>query len=94
MKANSTLCEIADQLSSRLKDEERWEQFYKYKQSITTNTTSMAGEDLFSKVTKVLDKYFTEPINNTIKREMSQCLFVNANIIELNDKELNCEQVC
>ncbi|CAB4394588.1 unnamed protein product [Rhizophagus irregularis] len=74
-------------------DEERWNQFYKYKQATTTNTSSVAGQDLFPIVTKILDKYYvTEPINNTIKTEISQCLFVTANMIELNNEELNCEQ--
>jgi hypothetical protein len=54
----------------------------------------VAGQDLFPIVTKILDKYLTEPINNTIKTEISQCLFVTANMIELNNEELNCEQVC
>jgi len=94
LKANGTLCELADRLDSRLKDEERWEQFYQYKQATTTNTISAPGQDLFPMVTKVLDKYLTEPINNMIKTEISQCLFVNANMIEINDEELNCEQVC
>ncbi|CAB4476018.1 unnamed protein product [Rhizophagus irregularis] len=71
LKANSNLCEIADRLDSRLKDEERWNQFYKYKQATTTNTSSVAGQDL---------------------TEISQCLFVTANMIELNNEELNCEQ--
>uniref|UniRef100_U9SK24 FAR1 domain-containing protein n=1 Tax=Rhizophagus irregularis (strain DAOM 181602 / DAOM 197198 / MUCL 43194) TaxID=747089 RepID=U9SK24_RHIID len=56
LKANSNLCEIADRLDSRLKDEERWNQFYKYKQATTTNTSSVAGQDLFPIVTKILDK--------------------------------------
>ncbi|PKK55395.1 hypothetical protein RhiirC2_802509 [Rhizophagus irregularis] len=47
----------------------------------------LTGQDLFSIVTKI-----TEPINNTIKTEISQCLFVTANMIELNNKELNCKQ--
>ena len=88
------MCEIADRLDSRLKDEERWDQFYKYKQATTMNTTPTAGQDLFPIVTQLLDKYLTEPINNTIKTEMSQCLFVSVNMIELNNDELNCEQVC
>ncbi|PKY18415.1 hypothetical protein RhiirB3_383297 [Rhizophagus irregularis] len=52
----------------------------------------LTGQDLFSIVTKILDKYLTEPINNTIKTEISQYLFVTANMIELNNEELNCEQ--
>ncbi|CAB4435966.1 unnamed protein product [Rhizophagus irregularis] len=52
LKAKSTLCELADQIDSRLKEEER----------------------------------------NTIKTEISQCLFVNAIMIELNNEELSCEQ--
>ncbi|PKC08368.1 hypothetical protein RhiirA5_500028 [Rhizophagus irregularis] len=34
--------------------------------STTTNTSSMTGQDLFSIVAKILNKYLTEPINNTI----------------------------
>src|ERR1700722_15187679 len=64
LKANSTLCEFADRLDSRLKEEEQWNQFYEYKQAITTNTTSTSG------ITKVLNKYLTEVINNTIKSEI------------------------
>ena len=51
-------------------------QFYQYKQAITTNTISAFGQDLFPMVTKVFDKYFTEPINNMIKTEISQYLFI------------------
>ncbi|CAG8697350.1 11325_t:CDS:2, partial [Cetraspora pellucida] len=56
------------------------------------NTTYTVGQDLFSAITKVLDKYLTEPIKNMIRKEMSQCLFVNANLIEPNYEELNREQ--
>ena len=45
-------------------------------------------------VTKVFNEYLTKSISNTIKIEMSQCLFVNTNIIESNNDELNCEQIC
>ncbi|CAB4425742.1 unnamed protein product [Rhizophagus irregularis] len=72
LKAKSTLCELADRIDSRLKEEERWNQFHEYKQSTTTNTTSTSG--------------------NTIKTEISQCLFVNAIMIEPNNEELSCEQ--
>ncbi|CAB4426979.1 unnamed protein product [Rhizophagus irregularis] len=92
LKAKSTLCELADRIDSRLKEEERWNQFHEYKQSTTTNTTSTSGQDLFPIVTKTLNKYLTDPISNTIKTEISQCLFVNAIMIEPNNKELNCEQ--
>ncbi|GES92607.1 protein FAR1-related sequence 5-like [Rhizophagus clarus] len=61
--------------------------------STTTNTIPVIGQDLFPVVTKLFDKYLTEPINNIIKTKMSQCLFINVNMIELNDEELNCEQV-
>ncbi|CAB4425841.1 unnamed protein product [Rhizophagus irregularis] len=47
LKAKSTLCELADRIDSRLKEEERWNQFHEYKQSTTTNTTSTSGQDLF-----------------------------------------------
>ncbi|CAB4436541.1 unnamed protein product [Rhizophagus irregularis] len=40
----------------------------------------------------MINKYLTDPISNTIKAEMAECLFVNANIIEPNDKDLSCEQ--
>uniref|UniRef100_U9SHT1 Uncharacterized protein n=1 Tax=Rhizophagus irregularis (strain DAOM 181602 / DAOM 197198 / MUCL 43194) TaxID=747089 RepID=U9SHT1_RHIID len=43
-------------------------------------------------VTKILDKYLIKLINNTIKTEISQCLFVTANMIEFNNKKLNCKQ--
>ncbi|CAB5361963.1 unnamed protein product [Rhizophagus irregularis] len=66
--------------------------FTNTKQAIITNTSSVAEQDLFPIVTKILDKYLTEPINNTIKTEISQYLFVTANMIELNNEELNCEQ--
>ncbi|CAB4375654.1 unnamed protein product [Rhizophagus irregularis] len=52
----------------------------------------MTGQDLFSIVAKILDKYFTEPINNTIKTKISQCLFVTTNMIEFNNEKLNCKQ--
>ncbi|PKY62473.1 hypothetical protein RhiirA4_450010, partial [Rhizophagus irregularis] len=92
LKAKSTLCELADRIDSRLKEEERWNQFHEYKQSTTTNTTSTSGQDLFPIVTKTLNKYLTDPISNTIKTEISQCLFVNAIMIEPNNEELSCEQ--
>ncbi|RHZ89158.1 hypothetical protein Glove_18g82 [Diversispora epigaea] len=92
LKTNSTLCELVDRLDSRLKEEERWNQFYEYKQITTSNTVSTVGQDLFSTITKVFDKYLTEPIYNIIRAEMSQCLFVNANIINPSDEELNHEQ--
>ncbi|CAB4423407.1 unnamed protein product [Rhizophagus irregularis] len=92
LKAKSTLCELADRIDSRLKEEERWNQFHEYKQSTTTNTTSTSGQDLFPIVTKTLNKYLTDPISNTIKTEISQCLFVNAIMIEPNNEELSCKQ--
>ncbi|CAB5381740.1 unnamed protein product [Rhizophagus irregularis] len=90
--AKSTLCKLADRIDSRLKEEEWWNQFHEYKQSTTTNTTSTSGQDLFPIVTKTLNKYLTDPISNTIKTEISQCLFVNAIMIEPNNEELSCEQ--
>ncbi|RHZ75962.1 hypothetical protein Glove_208g167 [Diversispora epigaea] len=92
LKTNSTLCELVDCLNSRLKEEKRWNQFYEYKQITTSNTVSTVEQDLFPTITKVLDKYLTEPIYNIIRAEMSQCLFVNANIINPSDEELNREQ--
>ncbi|RHZ72158.1 hypothetical protein Glove_245g27 [Diversispora epigaea] len=92
LKANSTLCELVDRLDLRLKEEERWNQFYEYKQATTSNTIFTVGQDLFPTITKVLNKYLTEPINNMIRAEISQCLFVNANMIEPSDEELNREQ--
>jgi len=92
LKAKSTLCELADRLDSRLKEEEKWNQFHEYKQTTATNFTTMSGQELFPTVTKMINKYLTEPISNTIKTEMSQCLFVNANMIEPNHEELNHEQ--
>ncbi|CAB4436448.1 unnamed protein product [Rhizophagus irregularis] len=80
-------------LDSRLKEKERWNQFYEYKQTTRTNTTFTSGQDLFPRVIKMINKYLTDPISNTIKAEMAECLFVNANIIEPNDKDLSCEQV-
>ncbi|CAG8764678.1 19795_t:CDS:2 [Cetraspora pellucida] len=53
------------------------------------NSNDFIGQDLFSAITKVLDKYLTEPIKNMIREEISQCLFVNANLIEPNYEELN-----
>jgi hypothetical protein len=94
LKAKSTLCELADRIDSRLKEEERWNQFHEYKQSTTTNTTSTSGQDLFPMVTKTLNKYLTDPISNTIKTEISQCLFINAIMIEPNNEEMSHEQVC
>ena len=57
------------------------------------NTTYTVKQDLFPAITKVLDKYLTEPIKNMIREEISQCLFVNANLIKPNYEELNREQV-
>ncbi|CAG8559136.1 24331_t:CDS:2 [Cetraspora pellucida] len=37
----------------------------------TLNTTYTVGQDLFLAITKVLDKYLTEPIKNMIREEMS-----------------------
>ncbi|RHZ55116.1 hypothetical protein Glove_420g13 [Diversispora epigaea] len=62
------------------------------KQVTTSNTVSTVGQDLFPEIIKVFNKYLTEPINNIIKTEISQCLFVNANLIKPSDKELNSEQ--
>ena len=94
LKAKSTLCELSNQIDSRLKEEEQWNQFHEYKQSTITNTTFTFGQNLFLIVTKTLNKYLTKPISNTIKTEMSQCLFVNAIIIEPNNEELSHKQVC
>ncbi|RHZ46462.1 hypothetical protein Glove_621g28 [Diversispora epigaea] len=52
------------------------------------------GQNLFPTITKVLDKYLTEPINNIIRTEISQCLFVNANMIKPSNEELNQKQIC
>ncbi|CAG8562098.1 11310_t:CDS:2, partial [Cetraspora pellucida] len=53
-----------------------------------TNTISIARQDLFPEVVKVINEYLTEPITNAIKIEMSQCLFISANKIEPNIEEL------
>ncbi|CAG8606669.1 4900_t:CDS:1, partial [Scutellospora calospora] len=57
-----------------------------------TNTISIAGQDLFSKVVKVIDEYLIEPITNIIKIEISQCLFISTNKIEPNIEELHSKQ--
>lgn len=94
LKANSTLCELADRLDTRLKEEVQWGQFHDYKQAITTNTISIAGQDLFPEIVNVINEYLTEPIANAIKIEMSQCLFISAKKIEPTIEELHSEQVC
>ncbi|CAG8484096.1 5659_t:CDS:2 [Cetraspora pellucida] len=86
------LLQLADQLNARLKEEVQWSQFHDYKQAIMTNTISIARQDLFPEVVKVIDEYLTELITNAIKIEMSQCLFISANKIEPNIKELHSEQ--
>ncbi|CAG8653125.1 156_t:CDS:2, partial [Cetraspora pellucida] len=89
---NSTLCELADRLDTRLKEEVQWGQFYDYKQAITINTISIAGQDLFFKIVKVINEHLTKPITNTIKIEISQCLFISAKKIEPTIEELYSKQ--
>ncbi|CAG8521711.1 431_t:CDS:2 [Diversispora eburnea] len=67
----------------------RMEQNNKGQQVTISNTVSTIGQDLFSEIIKVLNKYLTEPINNIIKTEISQCLFVNVNLIKPSNEELN-----
>ncbi|RIB00502.1 hypothetical protein C2G38_2234091 [Gigaspora rosea] len=43
-------------------------------------------------MTKIIDQYLTEAINNIIKTEIAQYLFLTANRIELIVDELNYEQ--
>ncbi|CAG8746628.1 13364_t:CDS:2, partial [Cetraspora pellucida] len=92
LKTNSTLCELADRLDERLRDEVQWNQFHDYRQAVMMNTIPIARQDLFPKIINVIDEYLTEPISNAIKMEMSQCLFVSANEIEPSFEELHCEQ--
>ncbi|CAG8809532.1 10293_t:CDS:2, partial [Cetraspora pellucida] len=92
LKVNSTLCELADQLNTRLKEEVQWGQFHDYKQAITTNTISIARQDLFPKIVNIINEYLTEPIANTIKIKISQCLFISAKKIEPTIEELYSEQ--
>ncbi|CAG8501055.1 7449_t:CDS:2 [Scutellospora calospora] len=56
------------------------------------NTISIARQDLFSKIIKVIDEYLIEPISNAIKMKISQYLFVSANKIEPSVEELHYEQ--
>ncbi|CAG8627943.1 4176_t:CDS:2, partial [Cetraspora pellucida] len=74
--------ELADQLDTRLKEEVQWGQFHNYKQAIMTNTISIARQDLFSKTVKVINEHLTEPITNTIKIEILQCLFISTKKIK------------
>ncbi|CAG8509327.1 5913_t:CDS:2 [Cetraspora pellucida] len=57
-----------------------------------TNTISIARQDLFSEVVKVINEYLTESITNAIKIKISQCLFISVNKIEPNIEELHSKQ--
>ncbi|RIB06736.1 hypothetical protein C2G38_2216299 [Gigaspora rosea] len=51
-----------------------------------------AEHDLFSEVVKIIDKYHTEAVNNIVKFEMAQCLFLMASRVEPTPEELISEQ--
>ncbi|CAG8487743.1 10644_t:CDS:2, partial [Scutellospora calospora] len=59
---------------------------------ITTNTISIARQDLFFEIIKVTNEYLTKPITNAIKIEISQYLFISANKIEPSIEELYRKQ--
>ncbi|CAG8459308.1 19434_t:CDS:2, partial [Racocetra persica] len=67
----------------------QWNRFHQYKDSTTFFTIPVAGNDLFSTVTKIIDQFFIKVINNMIKAKMTQCLFLIANRIEPTAEELN-----
>ncbi|CAG8461648.1 10225_t:CDS:2 [Scutellospora calospora] len=92
IKSNCTLCELVDHIDQCLNAETQWNKFHQYKNSIMFATTSTTDNDLFSIVTKNIDKYLTEAVSSIIKDEITQCLFLTANIIELTLDEFNSEQ--
>ncbi|CAG8603705.1 17887_t:CDS:2, partial [Cetraspora pellucida] len=92
IKSNCTLTELADHLDQRLKAETQWNRFHLYKDSTTFPTVSTPGHALFPAVTKNIDKYLTDIINNRIKDEMAESLFLTANQIVPTSYKLNSEQ--
>ncbi|CAG8785914.1 15151_t:CDS:2 [Cetraspora pellucida] len=92
IKSNCTLIELADCLNQQLKAETQWNRFHLYKDSTTFPTVSTPGHALFPAVTKNIDKYLTDIINNRIKDEMAESLFLTANQIVITSYKLNFEQ--
>ncbi|CAG8525572.1 31882_t:CDS:2, partial [Racocetra persica] len=92
IKSNCTLTELADRLDQRLKAETQWNRFRLYKDSTTFPTVSTPADALFPAVTKNINKYLTDTINNRIKDEIAESLFLTANQIVPTSYELNSEQ--
>ncbi|CAG8627887.1 13833_t:CDS:2 [Cetraspora pellucida] len=92
LRTNSTLCELAEHLDQRLKSEAQWEQFHEYRSLTTVATVPTTGHDLFPEVVDVINKYTTKTINDALKLEMGQCLYIAANKIEPTSEELTREQ--
>ncbi|RHZ75463.1 hypothetical protein Glove_213g59 [Diversispora epigaea] len=84
LKANSTLCDLADVLDARLGNESKWNHFFEYRTLSTCMGITSVGNDLFPQIDKVMSKYLTLHILSAEYLEMTQCLYFTANKIESN----------
>jgi hypothetical protein len=88
LAANSTLCNLANTLDERLRNEAQWNRFFEYRTLSTCVGITLAGHDLFPEVDKLMSQYLTPHILSIERMEMAQCLYFTANEVQLNNVEV------
>src|SRR2546425_5434964 len=92
LAANSTLCDLADVLDSKLQAEAERTRFFKYQTLSNCMGITSVGHDLFPEIDKQMTQYLTPHILSAEYLEMSQCLFFIASQVQLdinNTDEVN-----
>ena len=92
LAANSTLCDLADVLDSRLQAEAERTRFFEYQTLSNCMGITSVGHDLFPEIDKQMTQYLTPHILSAEHLEMSQCLFFIASQVQLdinNTDEVN-----
>ena len=92
LAANSTLCDLADVLDSRLQAEAEQTHFFEYQTLSNCMGITSVGHDLFPEIDKQMTQYLTPHILFAEHLKMSQCLFFIASQVQLdinNTDEVN-----
>ncbi|RHZ84508.1 hypothetical protein Glove_80g41 [Diversispora epigaea] len=76
LKANSTLCDLANVLDARLGNESQWNRFFEYRTLSNCMGITSVSNDLFPEIDNEMSKYLTPHILSAERLEMSQCFIL------------------
>jgi hypothetical protein len=71
----------------------QWKRFHEYQSATTSSISLSIGENLFSSIIKILEKYLTVNIVTAIKEEISQSLYLQATIVFISEIDFIQNQV-